>query len=265
MRDLWLPTVAAMLAAILSGVALARRVEPHRPIPWALGLVLVAELLQKARLVWIVPSERKLLADPPPYEGWQRVAFHAIEQAGELLTPAMAAWAALIVFLVPVRAPRFMYRIHGHLATKHVLDGGTRVPAKLRAVRFIIDIFEDNRRPIVGIAWACALALLVLGYPELRRDAQTRVYLVAHVASLLVGAAAAVALLCRARLRDLTTTHACALFIVGFQVLDLAVGAWRYGLYGGAYRATQGGLLGLYLLLTFAQARALVRVPRATM
>ena len=246
MRDLWPLAVAAHALAAGAGVALWRRVREHAPVAFALTLLFAVGLAQKAREVWIVPPGRKLLADPPPYEGWQRVAFHAIEQAGELLTPAMVAWASLVVYSHPVwlaAGPRTMAATpQGAEPSAFEASGASR--------------FWGLR--LLG-AWAYTLALFVLGYPELRRDALTRAYLGVHVASLLVGGAAAVALLRRARLRDLTVTHACALMIVGFAALDLLVGAWRYGLYGEAYRATQGGLLGLYLLLTFAQARALVR------
>jgi len=198
-----------------------------------------------------------MLAGAGPYTGWARAAFH-IEEATRLVTAALPAWMALTVMTKYPLGPS----LRQHLAW--------------------------------WLPWACALVLLVIGYPELRGDALRRAYLGAELAALLV---AVVAILSwvqrrgwRAGLADpsaaaragwtallgpvpvldiaadtwssLWYTYGTVLAIVVGDVVLLGVGAWRYGLFGDAYVVQQGGLLGVWGIVALLQGTALVMARR---
>lgn len=197
----------------------------HRPM--AIGLGAWSALILLGQLL-----NATILATPGPYTGLARAAFH-IEEATRLVTAALPPWMALAVL-------------------RKYPPG----PSKFR--------MWTNRvagAAVVALVWAW----LVIEYPALRGEGLRRVYLVAELAALLVACAAILSWLRRPR--DLATaprwyTTTPVLVIVGADVFLLVVGAWRYGLFGDAYRVQQWGLLPLWGAVAAVQGVALLLARR---
>jgi hypothetical protein len=245
------------LAAAISAGCLARRRLDHRPVAIALAVATVASLLRAARWRWLVATDR---FPPGPYHGWARVGFH-VEQALWLAGPAALAWVALVALRPAWIAPSWLYKAHGAIAFSHIASGKECNPIKVLVGRWLIRVAEYDQGHLAVAAWALLCAACVLAYPALRDGPLRRLYLGVQLAALLV-ASVAVASWLRRRwpLRERPSpAELVVLLLVLCSLIDLAVGSWRYGLFGAAYEPTQAVLIAMYGAIALVQVVAIVR------
>lgn len=180
----------ALLLAALTAVALARVRPRHWPVAIYLGGLFLADLVRRG-------LASTVLSQPGPYVGAERAAFHA-EQALYLAAPAALAAVAITV-LHQVEAPAASRRVHLGLVA------------------------------VAGF-WLCNVAVVVLGYPEIRADHLGRVYLGAEIASLIVVSGSAITW---ARRRDPLELTALAVYILAaVEVAKVAAGPFAGDVFG---------------------------------
>lgn len=237
-NPLHLAAFALLIGSAATAILLAKRRPDHRPIAWALGAVVVADLVGLA----LAPT----LGSRGPYIGWQRLAFHA-DEARFLVWPLALQWAVGSSF-----------GEMGHERQVRSKLAFALLPFYAFLLAVCVACYPGLRDRPLGYFYACTHAnavlwsVVVIAAWARRRRPVALAILLGHAEN-------------RAEKEQATVTPArvVASLLVALCALSSLAGPWWRGLFGQRYEAEQVILCALYLGIASVQALSFWREPGA--